>query len=121
MGPDHVIFYLDGTPHVWLQAHEEELTSWELFKQKLSDLFGNLSGQQLAAKRQLATCAQSAIKPYVSYIQDVLALCHKIDTSIANTDKVGHILKGIADDAFNLLVFNATTVYTIIRNAAASS
>lgn len=112
----NVVFYLDGTPRTWYYTHEEELTSWELFKEKLSDVFGNPTGRQLAAKQQLATRAQTATESYVSYIQDVLALCHKIDTSMPEADKVGHIIKGIADDAFNLLVFrNLSTVDAIMK------
>lgn len=112
----NVVFYLDGTPRTWFYTHEEELTSWDSFKEKLTDLFGNPTGRQLAAKQELANRVQSATEPYVAYIQDVLALCHKIDTSMPELDKVGHILKGIADDAFNLLVFrNLSTVDAIMK------
>lgn len=53
---------------------------------------------------------------YVAYIQDVLALCHKADNHMSELNKVAHMLKGIADDAFNLLVYaNVSTVDTIIK------
>ncbi|XP_077496029.1 uncharacterized protein LOC144106942 [Amblyomma americanum] len=100
----NVIFYLAGTARVWFETHEEELTSWDTCKQKLRDLFGKPIGRKLAAKKDLASRAQSSTESYISYIQDVLALCRKVDSAMSETDKVGHILKGIVDDAFNLLL-----------------
>lgn len=41
---------------------------------------------------------------YIGYILDVLALCLRVDSSMSEAGKVGHILKAIANDAFNLLV-----------------
>ncbi|XP_037556815.1 uncharacterized protein LOC119433630 [Dermacentor silvarum] len=49
------------------------------------------------------------------YERDVLALCRKVDEKMPEVEKVGHILKGIADDAFSLLVFKkSSTVQDII-------
>lgn len=111
----NVIFYLKGTARVWFETHEADLTSWDICKQKLRDLFGKPIGRQLAAKTDLASRAQTATESYLSYIQDVLALCLKADSKMSDADKVGHVLKGIADDAFTLLVFaNCKTVDEII-------
>lgn len=112
----NVIFYLKGTARVWYETHEDDLTSWDTCKQKLCELFGKPLGRQLAAKRDLASRAQTSTESYVSYIQDVLALCRKVDDQMPESDKVGHVLKGIADDAFNLLVYrNCTTIDAIIK------
>ncbi|XP_077486685.1 uncharacterized protein LOC144097970 [Amblyomma americanum] len=112
----NVIFYLNGTARVCYETHEEELTSWDTFKEKLKTLFGRPDDRQLAAKKQLATRAQSSTESYVAYIQDILALCHKVDASMSETDKVGHVLKGIADDAFHLLVCKDCTSIDSIMN-----
>ncbi|XP_077511383.1 uncharacterized protein LOC144121840 [Amblyomma americanum] len=106
----NVIFYLEGTARVWFETHEEELTSWATCKQKLRDLFGKPIGLKLGAKKDLASRVQSSTESYTSYIQDVLALCRKADSAMSETDKVGHILKGIADDAFNLLLSKDCTM-----------
>lgn len=112
----NVIFYLDKTPRVWFETHEEYITNWDTFKEQLRDLFGNPFGRQLAAKKQLAVRTQTSTEPYLAYIQDVLALCQKAEQNMCEADKVSHILKGIADDAFNLLVFtNVTTVDAVIK------
>lgn len=112
----NVLFYLDGAPLAWFQTHEEEISSWDLFKEKLRDLFGNPFGRQLNAKKALATRVQTSTESYVSYILDVLALCAKADPNMSEDDKVNHVLKGIADDAFNLLVFtNVTSIDAILK------
>lgn len=112
----NVLFYLKGTAKVWYENHEEEIGSWDTFKEKLRDLFGKPIGRKAAAKKELSIRAQTSTEPYISYIQDVLALCRKVDNDMSESDKVGHVLKGIADDAFNLLMCrNCATVDEIIE------
>ncbi|XP_077485819.1 uncharacterized protein LOC144096828 [Amblyomma americanum] len=113
----NVIFYLKDTARVWYETHDD-LTSWDVCKQKLRDLFGRPLGRTLAAKRDLASRAQTSTESYVSYIQDVLTLCNTVDNNMPESEKVGHVLKGIADDAFKLLVYkNCTTVDDIIKES----
>lgn len=40
----------------------------------------------------------------MAHIQDILALYQKVDAAMRGEVKVGHILKGIGNDAFQLLV-----------------
>ncbi|XP_077564476.1 uncharacterized protein LOC144179931 [Haemaphysalis longicornis] len=111
----NVSCYLKEPALVWYETNEETITSWDQFKEELRKLFGQSTGRQIAAKNELATRAQSATESYVSYILDVLSLCQKVDRNMPESEKVGHVLKGIADDAFNLLVFkNFTTVDAMI-------
>ncbi|XP_077506801.1 uncharacterized protein LOC144116014 [Amblyomma americanum] len=112
----NVIVYLAGTARVWFETHEEDLTSWGTCKQKLRDLFGKPIGRKFGAKKDLATRAQSSTESYISYIQYVLALCRKVDSAMSEAEKVGHILKGIADDAFNLLLCkDCATVDSVLQ------
>lgn len=111
----NIIFYLRGTARVWFNTHEEELTSWDVCKEKMRDLFGRTVGRQMAARNELVSRAQTPTESYVAYIQDVLALCRKIDKDMPEADKVAHVLKGIADDAFNILMCKTcSTVDAII-------
>lgn len=85
-------------------------------KQKLQDLFGKPVGGQLAEKKELAARAQTSAESYITCIQDVLALCRKVDKEMTEADKVGNILKGIADDAFNLLLCkDCSTVDSVLH------
>lgn len=70
----NVIFYLRDTARTWFETHEEELTSWDLCKAKLQDLFGRPTGRKLSAKRKLASRVQTSTESYVTYIQDVLSV-----------------------------------------------
>ena len=112
----NVIFYLGETAKAWFETHETELTSWDICKERLRDLFGRPIGRQVEAQKELASRAQTSTESYISYIQDVLALCRKTDGNMPEADKVGHIMKGIADDAFNfLLCRSCTTVDSLIK------
>lgn len=69
-----------------------------------------------ATKKDLVIRAQMFTKSCVAYIQDVFALCHKADSDMCDLDKAGHVLQGIADDAFNLpMCKNCATVGDIIK------
>lgn len=114
----NVVFYLqeESPARKWFETNETDLTSWEVFKTKLREVFGKPLGRQVAARNKLASRAQTSTESYVAYIQDVLALCSKADNTMSEADKVGHILKGIADDAFHLLICkDCATVDSIIK------
>lgn len=90
----NVIFNLTGMARFWFQTHVEELSSWDKCKKKLCDLFGRTVGRQRVAKKELGTRAQTSTESYVTYIQDVLALCRKVDERMPEDEKVNHVLKG---------------------------
>ncbi|XP_077532475.1 uncharacterized protein LOC144144858 [Haemaphysalis longicornis] len=98
-------FCLKGTAQTWFIMNEARLTSLDSAKEDLKAIFGTSASGQLTAKNNLASRVQSPNESYVAYILDVLAPCQKVDHQMSEEDKVRHILKGIADDAFNLLVF----------------
>lgn len=100
----NLLFYLKGTAKVWFENNEDEIGSWDACKEKMRSLFGKSAGRKAAAKKELTSRAQTAAESYLTYIQDVLALCRKADDGMTESEKVGHVLKGIADDAFNLLI-----------------
>lgn len=111
----NVLFYLKDTARVWFLTHEEDITSWDMCKTKLIDLFGRPTGRKLAAKRKLASRTQTSTESYITYIQDILSLCRKANPEMPDADRVSHILKGIADDAFQLLVIkDCTTVDQVV-------
>ncbi|CAN7981707.1 unnamed protein product [Ixodes pacificus] len=112
----NVIFYLQDTARTWFLTHEETITSWDMCKEQLQHLFGDPTGRRLSAKRKLASRVQTPTESYITYIQDILSLCQKADPVMTNADKVTHILKGIADDPFQLIVFkDCATVDAVIQ------
>lgn len=78
----NVIFYLKGTVKAWFDNNEEELTSWTICKTKLDELFVQPAGCQ-PIKNLLPVCAGSCL----TYSQDVLALCRKVDAKMTEVDR----------------------------------
>nr|XP_054930956.1 uncharacterized protein LOC129386782 [Dermacentor andersoni] len=112
----NVIFYLRGTAKQWYDTHEADLTSWDVCKEKMRDLFGRPVGRQLAAKKELACRAQTSTESYVVYIQDVLALYRKADDNMTEADKIGHILKAMKIVAFiSVLIHGSLAGTSVIR------
>uniref|UniRef100_A0A131Z5Q9 Gag protein n=1 Tax=Rhipicephalus appendiculatus TaxID=34631 RepID=A0A131Z5Q9_RHIAP len=111
-----ILFYLKGRAKVWFHNHEEEIDSWEACKEQMRVLFRKSTGRKTAAKKELASRAQTSLDLYLSYIQDVLSLCRKADDGMEKSEKVAHILKGIDDGAFNLPICkDCDTADAIIR------
>lgn len=111
----HVAFYLTGVAKTWFSNHELDLVNWSIFKHHLRQIFANSSVRSDIAKKKLAERVQHSGESYTSYIEDVLALCRRVNTSMAESDRVRHLLKGIGTAAFNaLVVLNPTTVADII-------
>ncbi|XP_077536061.1 1,5-anhydro-D-fructose reductase-like [Haemaphysalis longicornis] len=97
----NVIFYLkeESPARKWFETNDTELSSWEVFKTKLREGFGKPLGRQVAARKELASRAQTSTESYVTYIQDVLALCSKADSTMPEADKgdTAHIEKIVED------------------------
>lgn len=63
-------FYFVGMTRIWFESHEEEVTSWDLCKQKLTDFFGKTVGCWRPAQKDLVCQVQTCTESYVTYIQD---------------------------------------------------
>lgn len=111
----HVSFYLTGVAKTWFFNHEIDLTDWSSFKQQLRQVFGTPAVRSAIAKKALDTRKQQLGESYTSYIEDVLALCRRVNASMAESDRVRHILKGIGPLAFNALAIkDPATVADIV-------
>ena len=70
----------------------------------------------MAATEELRTRAQRNGESCFDYVQAILKLCRDADRAMAETVKIEHILKGIAENVFYLLhVKNVSTVDEILR------
>ncbi|GBO00401.1 hypothetical protein AVEN_264576-1 [Araneus ventricosus] len=97
-------FFLDGTAKKWFDNNEDLLTSWEVFQTELKKVFGDTQLYVRRAKDILKCRAQKSGESTQSYIQDVLGLCHLIDSNMPEDDKVSHLMKGIAVDVYQALL-----------------
>uniref|UniRef100_A0A131YH76 Gag protein n=1 Tax=Rhipicephalus appendiculatus TaxID=34631 RepID=A0A131YH76_RHIAP len=98
-----VAFYLTGVAKTGFFNHELEFLDWTSFKRQLRQIVANPSIRSDIAKKKLAECVQQNGESYTSYIEDVLTLCRRVNSSMTETDRVRHLLKGIGAAAFNAL------------------
>ena len=100
----NVFFFLDGTAKQWFENNEDKLTSWEVFKIKLIEAFGETQHYAKKAEDELKYRAQSFGESTQSYIQSVLGLCHQIKPDMSEGEKVSHLMKGVAEDVYQALL-----------------
>lgn len=112
----NAIFYLTGVANLWFRNHEAEFTTWSAFTETLTSFFGRPAVRRLRAEHRLRGRAQQSGETFTSYIEDVIDLCKRVNASMTEADKIRHIMKGIDDDAFHMLVAkNPTTVAQVIE------
>ncbi|UYV63284.1 hypothetical protein LAZ67_2003650 [Cordylochernes scorpioides] len=100
----NVIFFLAGTARQWYENNEDLLTSWEVFQRALGETFGEQEEEMKKAEIILKTRAQKSSESSESYIQDVLYLCQLANPLMDDETKLGHLMKGIAEDIYQLLI-----------------
>lgn len=111
----HVSLYLTGVAKTWFFNHEIDFADWPGFKQQLRQVFGTPAVRSALAKRTLDARTQHPGESYTSYIEDVLALCRRVNSSMTESDRLRHILKGIGPVAFNALAAqNPSTVADVV-------
>ncbi|KAG0416138.1 hypothetical protein HPB47_006685 [Ixodes persulcatus] len=111
----------------WLDSHDRasrhnkwddatKLTNVIFYpSEKIREVFGRPAVRKLTAKRKLATRVQQPEETFTAYNEDVLKLTRRVDPDMPEKKKVHHILKGIGEDAFQLLATqNALTVEKLV-------
>ncbi|CAN7943175.1 unnamed protein product, partial [Ixodes hexagonus] len=75
------------------------------------DVFGKSAARKHVAERKLALRVQQKEETYTSYIEDVLSLVKLAHKDMPESEKLQHLLKGIDEEAFRvLLVVKPTTL-----------
>lgn len=98
-----VFFSLPEAAKTWFINYEHTIADWTNFTQELLKNFGTPCIRADVARQPLVARIQRPEKKFASYIEDVVALCHRVDEAMPEADKVRHVLKGIAPFAFNAL------------------
>lgn len=112
---NNVAFYLTDIAKTWFLNHESEISSWTVFRSRLADLFGRPALRKADAEHQLSQRVQLTDETFTSYIEGILSLCNRADPTMSEPAKIKHILKGIAPDAFHLLVLKSpSTVQDVV-------
>ncbi|KAG0426353.1 hypothetical protein HPB47_026523 [Ixodes persulcatus] len=70
---------------------------------KIAEVFGRPAVRKLTAERKLATRVQQSEETFTVYIEDVSKMTRRVDSDMPEKKRVRHTLKGISEDAFQLL------------------
>ncbi|UYV72938.1 hypothetical protein LAZ67_10001233, partial [Cordylochernes scorpioides] len=112
----NVVFYLEGTAAQWFDNNEDIIDSWTQFKTNLCEVFGKKEELTRRAEMTLKTRAQKPGETTESYIQEILSLCSRVNPEMEEEEKVGHLMKGIAEDFYQtLIVKDPTTVDELVK------
>lgn len=99
----------------WFYNPERDFTYWQQFTFELRLVLDTSSTRTEAAKKKLDENIQLPGESYTSYIEDVLALCHRANKDMTKDSRVRHVLKGNFPFAFNALVAqNPTSVNQVV-------
>lgn len=112
---NNVEYSLTGLAEKWFLNNAARLETWPEFKADFQAVFGRPAVRKLRSEQRLRERAQKSGENFISYIEDVVDLCRRIDSAMPETDKIKHILKGIEDDAFQMLLAkNPQTVAEVV-------
>lgn len=105
----NVFFFLDGTARQWYENNEDKLISWDVFKSELKQAFGEAQHYAKRAEDELKYRAQKSGESTQSYIQSVLGLCHQVKPDMSESEKVSHLMKGVAENVYRALLTKEVT------------
>lgn len=60
--------------------------------------------RKFRAEQRLLKWSQAVAENFTSYIEGVIDLCRRVNLHMSESDKLKYILKGIDDDAFQMLL-----------------
>ncbi|UYV70237.1 hypothetical protein LAZ67_7002256 [Cordylochernes scorpioides] len=106
----NVVFFLEGAARCWFDNVEESITTWNTFKEEFTRTFGDKEDYARRIESSLKVRAQKPDESVELYIQDVLNLCRQLNPNMSEEDRVGHLMKGVAENIYRaLLAIKVTT------------
>ncbi|UYV84117.1 hypothetical protein LAZ67_X001223 [Cordylochernes scorpioides] len=106
----NVVFFLEGAARCWFDNVEENITTWNTFKEEFTRTFGDKEDYARRIESSLKVRAQKPDESVKLYIQDVLNLCRQLNPNMSEEDRVGHLMKGVAENIYRaLLAIEVTT------------
>ncbi|XP_077552187.1 uncharacterized protein LOC144166565 [Haemaphysalis longicornis] len=112
----NVEYYLREVAEVWFRNNGRTIKTWGEFKTLFAEAFDRPEVRKLHAEQCLRVRAQQPGENFTSYIEDIVDLCRRINMDMSEQEKIRHILKGIEDDPFQMLMSkDPKTVAEIIK------
>ncbi|UYV72138.1 hypothetical protein LAZ67_9001944 [Cordylochernes scorpioides] len=96
--------WLKEYERVWFDNNEESLNSWRSIEDAFRGVFRLQEDSARRAEEVLKSRAQKAEESSESYIQEILSLCHQVNPRMEEGEIVAHIIKGISEDTYQVLM-----------------
>jgi len=103
----YVAFYLKDMAATWFDNNEPQFGNWENFVALFKKVYADDGKIAQNADEQLRTRAQRPGETCQDYVQEILKLCREKDAAMPEPDKVAHVLKGIAENVYYLLLLKS--------------
>ncbi|XP_075732767.1 uncharacterized protein LOC119186316 [Rhipicephalus microplus] len=80
----------------------------------MTQFFGRPAMPKFHAELGLRGRSQRNSESFTSYIEDEIGLCRRVDARMTEADRIKHIMEGIDDDAFRMLVAKHPETVTVM-------
>lgn len=108
--------YLTVLAETWYNNNGSTFTTWPDFKAEFTNVFGTPAVRKHQAEKRLHEQAQQAGETFTRYIEDVVDLCRRENPVMTESDNCKHILKGVEEDAFQMLLSkNPQTISDVVN------
>ncbi|CAF4677536.1 unnamed protein product, partial [Didymodactylos carnosus] len=89
-------FKLEGDAQNWYQKNQDKICDWKTFNQLLSHRFPGIPpSNDREILRQLAGRKQTWNEPISRFYRDIMNLCDKYDSSMADSSRIGYLQDGL--------------------------
>ncbi|UYV80763.1 hypothetical protein LAZ67_19001657 [Cordylochernes scorpioides] len=97
-------YHIAFEPHVFFSLSMAQAISNFHFEDAFRGVFGLQEDSARRAEEVMKSRAQKAEESSESYIQEILSLCHQVNPRMEEGEIVAHIIKGISEDTYQVLV-----------------
>lgn len=108
----NVYFFLDVISKQRYINNQDNMNTWETFKNGLSGLFGDRQKHTRKSEEQLKQRAQHLGESIQPYIQAIVRLCQEVYPGMSDDEKVSHLMKGLG--YFHFAKKTAATIRVVI-------
>lgn len=107
----YVYFALQGSAKTWFHNHEAALTSWDEFRRQLTAAFSSADRKE-RAELAIQSRFQAPNESVTTYTEDMARLFRRADASMAEDQKVRHLMRGVKQEIFAGLIRNPPATLT---------
>lgn len=114
----NVFFSLEESARTWFENQEGTLTTWELFKSRLTSTFPSILRKE-RAEALLQTRQQHHNEPVAVFVEEMQRLFRHVDADMTEEKKLQYLMRAVKEQLFVGLIRNPpATVTEFVKEAA---